>query len=41
MRTRPFLLGLILGQFVTAGFWLVISEITGIPGGYNYLSGYF
>jgi len=41
MRTRPFFLGLILGQFVTAGFWLVISEITGIPGGYNYLSGYF
>ena len=41
MRTRPFFLGLILGQFVTAGFWLGVSYFTGIPGGYNYLSGYF
>ena len=41
MATKPFFLGLILGQFVTAGFWLLVSEFTGIPGGYNYLSGYF
>ena len=41
LKTRPFFLGLILGQFVTAGFWLLMSQFTGVPGGYNYLSGYF
>ena len=41
LKTRPFFLGLILGQFVTAGFWLAVSYFTKIPGGYNYLSGYF
>ena len=41
VETRPFFLGLILGQFVTAGFWLAVSYFTKIPGGYNYLSGYF
>ena len=41
LKTRPFFLGLILGQFVTAGFWLAVSHFTKIPGGYNYLSGYF
>ena len=41
LKTRPFFLGLILGQFATAGFWLAISYFTGVPGGYNFLSGYF
>jgi hypothetical protein len=41
VKTRPFFLGLILGQFVTAGSWLAVSYFTKIPGGYNYLSGYF
>ena len=41
LKTRPFFLGLILGQFVTAGLWLLISYFTGVQGGYNYLSGYF
>jgi hypothetical protein len=27
---RPFFLGLIAGQFVTAGLWLVIDAITGM-----------
>ena len=41
LKTRPFFLGLILGQFVTAGFWLAVSYFTKTPGGYNYLSAYF
>ncbi|MBI4531086.1 MAG: hypothetical protein HY709_06140 [Candidatus Latescibacteria bacterium] len=28
--TRPFFLGLILGQFTCAGFWLIIDRITGM-----------
>ena len=38
VRTRPFFLGLILGQVVVAGAWLVIDHFTGISG--NVL-GYF
>ena len=40
LHLKPLFLGMILGQFVTAGCWLVVSYITGVPGGYNYLSGY-
>jgi len=29
VKTRPFFLGLILGQFVTAGFWYMIDYLTG------------
>jgi len=29
LRTRPFFLGLILGQFVTAGIWYVIDFYMG------------
>ena len=29
-RTRPFFLGLILGQFTTAGLWLVVDFFTGM-----------
>ena len=32
MRTRPFFLGLILGQFVTAGVWYFIDYQTGTSG---------
>jgi hypothetical protein len=28
--TRPFFLGLILGQFTCAGFWLIVDRITGM-----------
>lgn len=31
-RARPFFLGLILGQFVTAGVWYVIDHFTGTSG---------
>ena len=31
-RTRPFFLGLILGQVVVAGMWLVIDYFTGMTG---------
>ncbi len=37
-RTRPFFLGLILGQVVVTGMWLVIDFFTGMTG--NVL-GYF
>jgi len=29
-RSRPFFLGLILGQFSIAGFWLIIDFFTGM-----------
>jgi hypothetical protein len=29
LKTRPFFLGLILGQFVTVGVWYVIDHFTG------------
>ena len=32
LRTRPFFLGLILGQFVTAGVWYVVDHFTGTSG---------
>ena len=32
LRTRPFFLGLILGQFVTAGVWYVIDHLNGTSG---------
>ena len=32
LRTRPFFLGLILGQFCTAGLWYVIDYFTGTRG---------
>ena len=32
MKTRPFFMGLILGQFVTAGAWYVIDYFTGTSG---------
>ena len=31
-QTSPFFLGLILGNFVSAGLWLILSAATGIPG---------
>jgi len=31
-RTRPFFLGIILGQFVVGGFWLVLDAFTGMTG---------
>ena len=31
-RTRPFFLGLIAGQFVVAGMWLIIDHFTGMVG---------
>lgn len=30
--TRPFFLGVILGQFVVAGFWLIVDAFTGMVG---------
>ena len=32
LQTRPLFLGLILGNFVSAGLWLIICALTGIPG---------
>ena len=32
LKTRPFFLGLILGQFVTAGVWYAIDHFTGTSG---------
>ncbi len=29
-RTKPFFMGIILGQFVAAGFWLLVDSITGV-----------
>lgn len=31
-KTVPFFIGLILGQFAAAGFWLVVDGITGVKG---------
>ena len=31
-RTKPFFMGLILGQLVIAGFWLVVDGFTGTVG---------
>ncbi len=33
LRLRPFFLGMILGQFVVAGLWIVIDYLTGMRGG--------
>jgi hypothetical protein len=38
MRSRPFFLGLILGQFVTAGVWYVIDYVVG--GSHNSVMGF-
>ena len=29
-RTKPFFMGVILGQFMTAGFWLLVDSFTGV-----------
>ena len=34
LRTRPFFLGLVLGQFVTAGVWYFIDYLNGTSGNY-------
>ena len=31
-KTRPFFLGVVLGQFVVGGLWLVIDGFTGMVG---------
>ena len=31
-KTRPFFIGLIMGQFVVAGLWLIVDSITGTVG---------
>ena len=31
-RSRPFLMGLIIGQFVVAGLWLIVDAFTGTMG---------
>ena len=31
-RTKPFFIGIILGQFVAAGFWLMVDAFTGMRG---------
>ena len=31
-RTKPFFIGIILGQFVAAGFWLLVDAFTGMRG---------
>ena len=31
-KSIPFFLGLVLGIFTTAGFWLIISALTKTPG---------
>jgi len=33
-QLRPFFLGLILGSFVSAGFWLIVDFFTGMTGNY-------
>jgi hypothetical protein len=30
--TQPFFIGLVLGQFTAAGFWLIVDEMTGMRG---------
>ena len=37
-RTRPFFMGIILGQFVAAGFWLLVDGFTGMR--YNHIRVY-
>ena len=32
MRLRPFFLGMVLGAFGSAGFWLVVDALTGMSG---------
>ena len=31
-KTRPFFLGIVLGQFVMGGLWLIIDGFTGMVG---------
>jgi hypothetical protein len=31
-QTRPFFLGLVAGQFATAGIWLLVDSLTGTVG---------
>ena len=31
-RLKPFFLGMVLGTFGSAGFWLIVSSITGVGG---------
>jgi hypothetical protein len=37
-RTKPFFMGIILGQFVAAGFWLLVDAFTGVR--YNHIRVY-
>ena len=37
-RTKPFFMGIILGQFVAAGFWLLVDSFTGVK--YNHIRVY-
>ena len=37
-RTKPFFMGIILGQFVAAGFWLLVDAFTGMR--YNHIRVY-
>ncbi len=37
-RTKPFFIGIILGQFVAAGFWLLVDTFTGVR--YNHIRVY-
>ena len=29
-HVRPFFLGMVLGQFSSAGFWILVSSVTGV-----------
>ena len=33
-RTKPFFLGMILGQYASGGMWIVIDGFTGMQGNY-------
>ena len=37
-RTKPFFMGVILGQFMAAGFWLLVDSFTGVK--YNHIRVY-